>query len=148
VALLVVLAAGLVTVIKSARSWSATAAARRLKNPVPPTSEALAAGKQIYGDGRGEKAAELSVAPGDFTDASAMGRRTDGELFWQVTRGRLPMPAFEDKLTDQQRWQVVDYIRTFAQRLPGSASASTLTSLSRAPRKLPSCPAPWECRSF
>jgi mono/diheme cytochrome c family protein len=159
VALLVVLAAGLVTVIKSARSWSATAAAKRLKNPVPPTSEALAAGKQIYGehcrschgekgDGRGEKAAELSVAPGDFTDASAMGRRTDGELFWQVTRGRLPMPAFEDKLTDEQRWQVVDYIRTFAQRPPGSASASTLTSLLRAPRKLPSCPAPWECRSF
>jgi mono/diheme cytochrome c family protein len=24
------------------------------------------------------------------------------------------MPAFDDKLTDHQRWQLVDYIRTFA----------------------------------
>ena len=24
------------------------------------------------------------------------------------------MPAFEDKLTEQERWQLVDYIRTFA----------------------------------
>ena len=97
-----------------------------------PTADALATGKQIYGehcrschgekgDGHGEKAAELSVAPGDFTDARVMSRRTDGELFWQVTRGRLPMPAFEDKLTDQERWQLVDYIRTFAAK---SASAS------------------------
>jgi mono/diheme cytochrome c family protein len=159
VALLVVLAAGSVTVIKMARNWSATAAAKRLKNPVPPTSDAIAAGRRIYeehcrschgekGDGRGEKAAELSVAPGDFTDAPPMGRRTDGELFWQVTRGRLPMPAFEDKLSDEQRWQVVDYIRTFAEKPPGSASALPLSSLLRAPRKLPSCPARWECRSF
>jgi mono/diheme cytochrome c family protein len=130
VALLVVLAAVVVTVINTARNWNATAAARRLKNPVPATADVLAAGEQNYGehcrnchgekgDGRGEKAAELSVAPGDFTDARTMSRRTDGELFWQITRGRLPMPAFEDKLTDQERWQLVDYIRTFAEKPPG-----------------------------
>ncbi len=153
---------GLAIAINAAKNWNATAAARRLKNPVPPTDDAIAAGKQVYGehcrschgekgDGRGEKAAELSVAPGDFTDAPAMRRRTDGELFWQITRGRLPMPAFEDKLSDQERWQVVDYIRTFADNLPapsGTASAAPLTSLLQAPRKLPSCPAPSGCRSF
>lgn len=159
VALLVVLVAGLLTVVNTARNWNAAAAARKLKNPIPPTDEAIAAGRHAYeehcrschgekGDGRGEKAAELSVAPGDFTDASAMRRRTDGELFWQITRGRLPMPAFEDKLSEQERWQTVDYIRTFAAKAPGSASAMPLTSLLRAPRKLPSCQAPWGCRSF
>ncbi len=126
-ALLVIGLIAVAVVINTARNWSATAAARKLKNPVPPTADAITAGKQDYaehcrnchgekGDGRGEKAAELSVAPGDFTDASAMRRRADGELFWQITRGRLPMPAFEDKLTDQQRWQLVDYIRTFAEK--------------------------------
>lgn len=159
VALLTILAAGLLAAIHAARNWSATVAARRLKNPIPPTSDAIAAGRQIYGehcrschgekgDGRGEKAAELSVAPGDFTDASAMRRRTDGELFWQITRGRLPMPAFDDKLSDEQRWQVVDYIRTFAQRPASSAFGLPLTALSRGPRKLPSCQAPRGCRSF
>ena len=124
-ALAVILLAVGATALNTARNWSAISAARRLKNPVPLTAEAIAAAKPDYrehcrschgdrGDGKGEKASELSVAPGDFTDAQTMGRRTDGELFWQITRGRLPMPAFEDKLTDQQRWQLVDYIRTFA----------------------------------
>jgi mono/diheme cytochrome c family protein len=130
VALFALLAVMVVIVLNTARNWSATAAARKLKNPLPPTADVLAAGLQNYGqhcrschgekgDGRGEKAAELSVAPGDFTDARTMSRRTDGQLFWQITRGRLPMPAFEDKLTDQQRWQLVDYIRTFADKSPG-----------------------------
>jgi mono/diheme cytochrome c family protein len=125
--LVAILLAGVLTAINGYRNWSTTAAAKRLKNPVPPTADAIAAGKLAYGehcrnchgekgDGRGEKAAELSVAPGDFTDAAAMRRRTDGELFWQITRGRLPMPAFADKLSDHERWQLVDYIRTFADR--------------------------------
>jgi mono/diheme cytochrome c family protein len=123
----VILAASALTAINASRNWRATAAAKRLKNPVPPTAEAIATGTRAYGehcrnchgekgDGRGEKAAELSVAPGDFTDAPGRARRTDGELFWQITRGRLPMPSFEDKLSDQERWQLVDYIRTFANK--------------------------------
>jgi mono/diheme cytochrome c family protein len=158
-ALVVILAAGVLTAINASRSWRATASAKRLKNPVPPTDDAIGAGKQAYGehcrschgekgDGRGEKAAELSVAPGDFTDAPAMRRRTDGELFWQITRGRLPMPAFEDKLSDEERWQLVDYIRTFAYKSSAAAPAAPLTSLFQALRKLPSCPAPSGCRSF
>jgi mono/diheme cytochrome c family protein len=124
-ALLVLLAVVVGTVVRTARNWNATVTARKLKNPLAATADVLAAGRQNYGehcrschgekgDGRGEKAAELSVAPGDFTDARTMSRRADGELFWQITRGRLPMPAFEDKLSDQERWQLVDYIRTFA----------------------------------
>lgn len=143
-----VLAFCVLTAINAARNWSATEAAKRLKNPDPPTADALAAGKQIYtdhcrschgekGDGKGEKAAELSVAPGDFTDGPKMQHLTDGELFWQVTRGRLPMPAFADKLSDEQRWRVVDYIRTFAKKSADASSAGPLTSVLRAPRKLP-----------
>lgn len=115
----------LVLLVFGIRNWSAMAKARKLKNPVPPTPETVAAGMQVYtnqcrschgkyGDGKGEKAAELSVAPGDFTNASKMSRLTDGELYWQTTYGRRPMPAFADKLNEQQRWEVVDYLRTFA----------------------------------
>ncbi len=135
--------------IHTARTWRATAEARKLKNPVPATPEALAAGKQIYtehcrrchgddGDGKGEKAAELSVAPGDFTNVGEMSRRTDGELFWQITRGRLPMPSFEDKLSDEQRWELVDYIRTFAPKTSNAQPDSrVLISTLRVPRRLP-----------
>lgn len=116
--------------------WNAKAKARSLKNPVPATAPALAAGNQIYqqhcqschganGDGKGEKAPELSTAPGDFTDAKKMSGLKDGELFWEITEGRHPMPAFADKLTEQERWEVVDYIRTFAARFPASHPAPT-----------------------
>jgi mono/diheme cytochrome c family protein len=154
-----ILAAIALIAINASRNWRATEAAKKLRNPVPATADAIAAGKQAYGehcrschgekgDGRGEKAAELSVAPGDFTDTREMRRRTDGEIFWQITRGRLPMPAFEDKLSDLERWQLVDYIRTFADQSPASAPSASLTSLSQAPRQLPSCPATSGCRSF
>ena len=120
----VILGTAIVLAAFAARDWSAMAKARKLPNPVPPTPEALAAGKESYrehcqschgehGDGKGEKAPELSVAPGDFTDTRTMHRLIDGELYWQITRGHRPMPSFRSKLSDEQRWQLVDYIRTF-----------------------------------
>jgi mono/diheme cytochrome c family protein len=124
VVLVVVLGAGVFAAVFAARNWTAVAKARKLVNPVPATAEALAAGMQAYtqhcqschgekGDGKGEKASELSVAPGDFTDTEKLHSATDGELFWQITKGRLPMPAFQHKLDDRERWELVDYIRTF-----------------------------------
>ncbi len=125
IALFGVLGISLLLVVYLARNWSVMAKARKLQNPVPSTAEALAAGHESYrehcqschgerGDGKGDKAGELSVAPGDFTDARVMHRFADGELYWQITYGRRPMPAFASKLTEEERWQLVDYIRTFA----------------------------------
>jgi len=120
----------------AALQWNIKAKERNLRNPVASTPAAIAAGKQIYqqhcqschgsrGDGKGEKAAELSTAPGDFTDAAKMSGLTDGELYSQITEGRHPMPAFKDKLTEEQRWQAVDYIRTFAgPAIPPSTAAA------------------------
>ena len=118
----------------SVRNWGLMAKARKLKNPVPSSEEAIAAGKQLYakhcekchginGDGKGPKAADLSVAPGDFTDVQKMHTLADGELYWQITYGRLPMPSFADKMSDESRWQLVDYIRTFAPEEQNSPSA-------------------------
>jgi len=107
--------------------WRVPAQMKKVENPVPVSKEAIGAGMMIYmencqnchgenGDGKGPKAEKLSIAPANFTDARAMSRLTDGELFWQITHGHRPMPAFQDKLTDQERWQSVIYIRTFAQK--------------------------------
>jgi mono/diheme cytochrome c family protein len=128
----VALSLALAALTSALQNWTARAQARKLKNPYPATSEALAAGMRVYtehcrnchgryGDGKGDRARELWVAPGDFTNRSKMNQLSDGELFWQVSRGRLPMPAFQDKLSEQQRWQVVDYLRTFAETAPPAA---------------------------
>ena len=49
---------------------------------------------------KAKKPQELSVEPGNFTDARKMSALTDGQLYWQITKGRNPMPAFEDKLRE------------------------------------------------
>lgn len=133
VALIAVLVAIFIALGFAVSNWSTMAKARKLKNPVPATPAALAQAKQLYqlhcqschgahGDGHGEKAPELSVAPGDFTDVSKMRSVADGELYWQITYGRLPMPAFKDKIDEQGRWTLVDYIRTFAEKTPAASS--------------------------
>jgi len=121
---IVAIAGGIV--LYSFTGFGARARARKLQNPVPPTPAAIAAARLIYenrcsnchgidGDGKGPKAEELSVAPADFRNARAMAAITDGELYWQITKGARPMPSFES-LPEETRWQLVDYIRTFAPR--------------------------------
>jgi mono/diheme cytochrome c family protein len=117
--------AAVAAILYSLTAWNAPAAARQLENPVPATAAAIAAGKVIYhkhceschgvgGDGTGDRAPELSIMPTDFTDAHLMRRLSDGELFWKIAHGHRPMPGFASKLSETERWQVVDYIRTFA----------------------------------
>lgn len=106
-------------------SWPAPEEAKKLKNPAIPTPEGLAAAKEIYldgcaqchggnGKGDGPEAPMYDVQPSDLTDAHMMSEMTDGEIFWKISEGRKPMPSFKKKLTDEQRWQLVNYIRTFA----------------------------------
>ena len=42
-----------------------------------------------------------------------MSATTDGELFYQISEGRKPMPAFKKRLTEEQRWQLVLLVRSF-----------------------------------
>jgi mono/diheme cytochrome c family protein len=59
-------------------------------------------------------------APGNLTDAKHMSTRTDGELFYQISQGRKPMPSFKKRLTEEQRWQLVLLVRSFAESSPAT----------------------------
>jgi len=131
--LFIIVAVGGGVLVYYLSDWRAPAQAKKMQNPVPPTSEAIGAGMMIYmdrcqschgenGDGKGEKAGDLLIAPADFRDGHKMSLSTDGEFFWQISEGHRPMPAFKAKLTPEERWQVIDYIRTFAQKSPGSGA--------------------------
>ena len=126
VVFLIVLIAGGIF-LYSFSGWSAPVRAKNLKNPYPTNAESLASAHVDYaarcqschganGDGKGERAERLSVAPADFGDSHAMGLHTDGELFWMITEGHKPMPAFRGTLTDEQRWHLVDYVRSFSKK--------------------------------
>ena len=115
------------TVLYSLSGWSAPARVKNMQNPFPATPEALVSARNDYtahcqschganGDGKGERAERLSIAPADFGDAHAMGLRTDGELFWMISEGHKPMPAFRGTMSEEQRWHLVDYVRRFARK--------------------------------
>jgi mono/diheme cytochrome c family protein len=98
--------------------------ARQLKNPVTLNEQALQAAKAIYkekcehchgetGAGDGPEAMMYDPAPANLSRAHVR-QMTDGEAFHQISEGRKPMPPFKDQLTEEQRWQLVHYVRTFA----------------------------------
>jgi len=98
---------------------------KQRKNPVPPSEAALKAAKSIYedqcanchgdtGKGDGSDAMMYDPGPADLTDASHVNKLTDGEIYYRITEGRKPMPSFKKRLTDEQRWQLVLLVRSFA----------------------------------
>lgn len=121
------LAAALVVVCCFAEEdFKAPTRAAAVTNPVPADHNSIAQGKSLYqkncqscqgasGQGNGPGAANLNLTPTDLSDSS-LWNQTDGELFWKITEGKKPMPRFGKMLTDEQRWNVVNYIRTLAPR--------------------------------
>jgi len=114
--------------------WVAPESAKGAKNPLAADAQVVAAGKLIYqakcvqchgetGEGHGEQAPMYSVQPSDFTDGKKMDQMSDGELFWKIAKGRRPMPGYQGKLSEREMWEVVAYIRTFAQK-PGANSSA------------------------
>jgi mono/diheme cytochrome c family protein len=110
--------------------WTPPPEARLQKNPVQVNESTVAGGEALYkarctnchadnGDGKGEESSRYSPAPADLTDPRVRSE-TDGELFWKITKGRRPMPSFQNKLSDEERWEVVIYLRTLSQT-PGAS---------------------------
>ena len=104
------------------KPWNAPADAKAVKNPVPATPENLQAAAQIFKQqcvlchgekGKGDGiAADPASPPANFTDPKLFATDTDGSLFWKIGEGFSPMPSFKKVLTDTQRWQLVDYVRS------------------------------------
>jgi mono/diheme cytochrome c family protein len=106
-------------------NWDAPPESKQKKNPVPPSEAAMKEAKAIYvekcsnchgdtGKGDGSDAMMYDPGPADLTDAKRMSKFTDGELYYKITVGKKPMPSFEKRLSEQQRWELVTLLRSFA----------------------------------
>ena len=74
------------------------------------------------GDGKGELAADMKLKLHDYHDAAALKDKTDGELFYILSKGKGEMPGEGDRLSETQRWQLIAYIRSLAGK-PAAAPA-------------------------
>ncbi|QPJ62328.1 MAG: c-type cytochrome [Candidatus Nitronauta litoralis] len=103
----------------------------KMSNPIPPTTENIKTGKRLFhkdvkpfpceichgfkGDGFGVIFQRMKPYPRDFTCYQTMNDVPDGQLFWIIKNGShgTRMKAFE-KLEDLQVWQIIHYLRKFA----------------------------------
>jgi len=98
-------------------------------NPIPASAESIARGQQIFTDscaichgpagmGDGPVGVTLNPRPPDLQLHMLPGVHTDGQLFDWITNGfpNTAMPAFVNDYPEEDRWHVINFIRTFADR--------------------------------
>lgn len=94
------------------------------KNPIPSSPDSIESGLNLYssqctmchgpaGNGKGELAEKMQLKVPDFTSASAMKKRTDGELHYILRKGHGEMPP-ETRLEEKDLWDMINYIRSLA----------------------------------
>ncbi|HEY7784343.1 MAG TPA: cytochrome c [Pyrinomonadaceae bacterium] len=113
----------------SKNTWNLPPDADKTKNPVEATEESITKGKELYlarkgncifchgetGAGNEETLPRLRRKPADLSNKERMTTLSDGEIFWKVTLGiEGIMPGREKALTEEERWHVVNYVRTLA----------------------------------
>jgi mono/diheme cytochrome c family protein len=116
--------------IDEVRTWT---------NPLPATEETIEKGKRLFQgkafcvtchgrDGKGlggdiEPGTLKGPLPRNFTDKEWQAARTDGELFWILkngSKGTAMAPFVPLILTEEEAWQVLRYVRSFAAEEKGA----------------------------
>jgi|SRR5579863_2848349 len=126
VSLLIVIVISIVYALThQSREWIVPEEAKQRQNPLTATDSNVRAARDVYfedcenchgktGKGDGPEAHMHDPAPADLSDPLRMKAISDGELFFKISEGHRPMPAFKRKLTEEQRWQLVLFVRAFS----------------------------------
>jgi mono/diheme cytochrome c family protein len=102
------------------RHWAAPSEERDRINPIPLSNESVLHGQTLYiqnctdchginADGMGPDAEDMEPKPSNL-EAMA-GHHSDGDMAWKIKKGRGPMPAWEDILSKEQIWNLVNFIQ-------------------------------------
>jgi len=111
------------SLIAQPKPWVVPANFKSMKNPIARSDASTSAGQTLYaktcaachgktGLGDGPKAKSLKTMPTDFSKGESQ-NQTDGEHFYKTKTGRGDMPKYEGKLSDDDIWNIVNFVRTF-----------------------------------
>jgi len=120
--IILLLIGGLSTVTIQNTEWKAPEEASKKVNPVESNEKTIKLGKKIYtkmcwtchgseGLGDGPVSGSLTPLPADFSNATFQ-KQTDGAIYWKLSTGKGTMAPYENSLTEDQRWAIVNYLRT------------------------------------
>lgn len=115
-----------VAVQAQSKPWIVPKEAAEVKNPLPSDAASINMGRTLYktqcspchgdkGKGDGPAAVALTPKPADHT-SKALQAESDGSLFYKISEGRKPMPTFKNTLKENQRWALINYIRTLSKK--------------------------------
>ena len=101
--------------------WKVPDKYEKMKNATEANAENLAIGKTLYskhckschgktGQGDGTKSGEVDGDLGDFSSEEFQAQ-SDGALFYKSYIGRDDMPNYEKKMTEEDIWILVHYMR-------------------------------------
>ena len=97
--------------------------AKKLRNPVEANEASLEHGRLLFssqctmchgaqGRGDGTLAGRLKLKMPDFGDSAHQRVRSDGELFYVLTNGHGRMPGEGERLPENSRWDLINFVRT------------------------------------
>lgn len=95
----------------------------------PGDPKVLAVGKEIYEGklkpevncamchGNDGKPTRLGKGAPDLSNLAEDSKQSDSHWFWRISEKKsgTMMPGYKDKLTEEQRWQVIAYLRALTQ---------------------------------
>ncbi len=101
-------------------------AATKRQNPIKAAPASIAHGQALFaiycapchgpgGKGDGPVSPKF-IPPPDITHPSIQKARTDGYLQHVIGTGGAVMPAYGEALSPEERWDVVNYLRSIAQK--------------------------------
>lgn len=103
--------------------WDIPAEYKEKEAPTESSAELISLGQQIYvkncqschGEPTKNNALPLNPPPPDLGNADYIKTRTAGENFYQLETGLGGMPSFKNTLTEDERWNVIHYFRSFGE---------------------------------
>ena len=110
----------LISTAISAQEWTVPDDKKTVVSPFKYSSETAKKGAALFQKncischGQPTKAnfAGLTPSPGDPATPKFQSQ-VDGALFYKITAGKGLMPSFKNVLTEEERWQVISYFRSF-----------------------------------
>ncbi len=115
------------------QEWVAPESEAAVVNPLPFNNATVREGKAVYeknckschGDPGKNNPIVLTPPPPDMASEKMLAN-TDGSIFWKLNTGRGAMPTFKGTITDDQMWQVINFIRKFDPRNAGKLTEEAL----------------------
>ena len=104
-------------------------------NPVKSSPEGLAEARKVFGydcemchgakgDGKGDVVESMQLTMHDWHNPATLEGKSDGELFYIITKGKGKMMAEGERVPEKLRWNLVNLVRAMAAKGVDQKSAA------------------------